>query len=67
MHVRLSMWHSLVKSGWAYPRREHMTPAEREQEEGLRRAILEARKQAREEDFATPSRSVRLLIGVKGT
>ncbi|KIP07956.1 hypothetical protein PHLGIDRAFT_127310 [Phlebiopsis gigantea 11061_1 CR5-6] len=67
MHVRLSLWNSLVKSGWTYPRRGQMTDAELHQEEDLRRAIIEARKNAREEDFSTPSRSIRLLIGVKGT
>lgn len=43
-----------------------MTQAELHQEEELRQAILEARKNAKEEDFSTPSRSIRLLIGVKG-
>ena len=66
MHIRLSIWNSLVKSGWTYPRRGQMTEAEVHQEEDLRRAILEARKSAKEEDFSTPSRSIRLLIGVKG-
>ena len=66
MHIRLSLWNSLVKSGWPYPRRGQMTEIELHQEEDLRQAILEARKNAKEEDFSTPSRSIRLLIGVKG-
>lgn len=66
MHIRLALWNSLVKSGWTYPRRGQMTQAELHQEEDLRRAILEARTNAKEEDFSTPARSVRLLIGVKG-
>jgi hypothetical protein len=67
MHLRLSMWHTAVKSGWTYPRRDQMTQAELTREEDLRRALLEVRKNAKEEEFATPSRSIRLLIGIKGT
>ena len=67
MHLRLAMWHTAVKSGWKYPPREQLTQAELTREEDLRRALLEARKNAKEEDFAVPSRSIRLLFGVKGT
>ena len=67
MQVRLSLWHSLVKNGWQYPRRCKMSKEEIQEEENLRRAVIEARRNAREEDFKTPSRSIRLLIGVKGT
>lgn len=66
MHIRLSPWHSLVKSGFAYPRWQKMSEEELAREEDLRRALLEVRRNAKEEDFAVPSRSVRLLLGVKG-
>lgn len=65
MQVRMSLWHSLVKAGWYYPRREPLTTFELDEEEKLRQAILEARKNAKEEDFTTPTRSIRLLLGVK--
>ena len=61
----MSLWYSLVKAGWHFPRREPLTALELEEEEKLRQAILEARKNAKEEEFATPTRSVRLLIGIK--
>ena len=65
MQVRMSLWHSLVKAGWQFPRREPLTNLELDEEEKLREAILEARKHAKEEEFSTPTRSVRLLVGFK--
>lgn len=65
MQVRMSLWHSMVKAGWAYPRRAPLSRVEIVEEEKLRQAILEARKKAKKEDFAAPTRSIRLLLGVK--
>lgn len=67
MQVRMSLWHSLVKAGWPYPRRELLSPIEFAEEEKLRQAILEARRNATEQEFAIPTRSIRLLLGVKCT
>ena len=36
-----------------------------DEEERLRQAVLDARKDAKEEEFTTPTRSFRLLLGVK--
>ncbi|KAI0073415.1 S-adenosyl-L-methionine-dependent methyltransferase [Panus rudis PR-1116 ss-1] len=66
MHARLSLWHSLTQTGWEYPKREPLTGPEMAEEERIRHCILESRRQASTEDFETPSRIVRLLIGVKG-
>ena len=66
MHVRLSAWHSLVRAGFAYPRRQKTSEDELAREEDFRRALLEVRRGAKERDFALPSRSVRLLLGVRG-
>ncbi|CAL1703739.1 unnamed protein product [Somion occarium] len=66
MHVRLSLWHSLTKTGWTFPRREPLTGPELAEEERLRQMILESRRDACAQDFDAPSRTIRLLIGVKG-
>lgn len=65
MHVRIALWHSVAKGGWELPRKDRLTPRELAEEQQLRRLVLESRKFARAEDFDTPSRVVRLLIGVK--
>ena len=65
MHVRISLWHSATKYGWQYPRRDPLSKAELVEEERLRRTIIEARKLAKDDDFDTPSRAMRLLVGVK--
>ena len=65
MGVRLSFWHSLLRCGWKLPTQRPLSALEREEENKLRQAILEARKQATEEEFNTPIRSFRLLMGVK--
>ncbi|KAI0079642.1 hypothetical protein K474DRAFT_1617498 [Panus rudis PR-1116 ss-1] len=65
MHVRISLWNSATQYGWPYPRRDPLTKAELVEEERLRRAILEGRKRAVDEDFQQPSRSLRLLVGMK--
>ncbi len=67
MGVRLSFWHSLLRCGWMLHTQRPLSAAEQEEEDKLRHAILEARKQATEEEFNTPIRTFRLLIGVKGS
>ncbi|TCD65656.1 hypothetical protein EIP91_002329 [Steccherinum ochraceum] len=57
MHVRISLWHSLTKQGWPYPLRDPLSKAELVEEERMRRAILEARKSATEEELKTPCRN----------
>lgn len=65
MHVRISLWHSLVKHGWELPRRDALSKAEHIEDQRLRQAILEAQKQAKREEMCVPCRSMRLLVGVK--
>lgn len=65
MHLRISLWYSLTDLGWAFPEREPLTKAELIEEERIRANMLEARKQAKPEEFDIPSRSVRVLIGCK--
>ncbi|XP_006454102.1 hypothetical protein AGABI2DRAFT_182094 [Agaricus bisporus var. bisporus H97] len=65
MHLRLSLWHSLTDLGWNSPDREPLTKAELVEEERIRANILEARKQAKPEEFDIPCRSVRVLVGCK--
>ncbi|KAI0785068.1 hypothetical protein C8Q75DRAFT_343810 [Abortiporus biennis] len=67
MQLRISLWHSLTEHGWPYPQRDPLSKAELVEEERLRRAILEARKCAPEEEFPRPVRSVRLLVGTKAS
>ncbi|KAL4242566.1 hypothetical protein ABKN59_011767 [Abortiporus biennis] len=64
--VRLSLWHSLAKAGWEFPRSDHTpTAPEIAEKERLRRLVLEGRRNAREDDFKAPVRTIRLLIGNK--
>ncbi|KAH8099373.1 S-adenosyl-L-methionine-dependent methyltransferase [Cristinia sonorae] len=65
MHVRMSLWHSLTKHGWPYPQRDPLSKAELVEEERLRRAIMEARKSASEDEAHSICRSTRLLVGMK--
>ncbi|KAI0702334.1 hypothetical protein BC835DRAFT_1263900 [Cytidiella melzeri] len=65
MGIRLSFWHSLLRRGWGLPAQTPLSGAEIGAEDKLRQAILEARKNATEEEFHTPVRTLRLLIGVK--
>jgi hypothetical protein len=67
IYIRLSFWHELLKQGWMLPAQSGLTAAELLEEEQLRQDVLEARKSATEEEFNTPVRSLRLLIGVKGS
>lgn len=67
IYIRLSFWHELLKQGWVLPAQTSLTAAELLEEDQLRQDVLEARKGATEEEFNTPVRSLRLLIGVKGS
>ena len=66
MHVRMSLWHSLVHFGWDYPQRDPMSKAEEMEEIRLREDILMARRKAGAENEREPScRAVRILVGAK--
>ncbi|EED77760.1 predicted protein [Postia placenta Mad-698-R] len=65
VRARVALWHSMVLSGWAYPRQDPLTKAELMEEERLRQDILEARRNAKEEDLEGASRFIRLMVGVK--
>ncbi|KAI9460513.1 hypothetical protein BJY52DRAFT_1262153 [Lactarius psammicola] len=63
--ARISMWYSMTELGYTLPKREPLEKAELLEEERRRKAILDARAQAREEDFDVPCRIIRVLIGFK--
>lgn len=65
MHLRISLWYSLTDSGVPFPEREPMTKAELVEEQRVRTNLLEARKQAKPEEFDIPCRALRVLIGYK--
>jgi len=66
MHLRISFWYSLTTDyNWPLPEREPLTKAELVEEERVRANMLEARKEAKREDFLVPTRSVRVLVGYK--
>ncbi|PIL24402.1 hypothetical protein GSI_14155 [Ganoderma sinense ZZ0214-1] len=66
MHVRMSLWHSLVHFGWDYPQRDPMSKAEEMEEIRLREDILTARRNAGAENDREPHcRAVRMLVGVR--
>ncbi|EPT01481.1 hypothetical protein FOMPIDRAFT_56317 [Fomitopsis schrenkii] len=65
IRARVSLWYSMVLSGWQYPRKDPTSRAEMLEEERLRQDILEARKHAKGEDLMGYSRSIRLLVGTK--
>ena len=66
MHVRMSLWHSLVHFGWDYPQRDPMSKAEEMEELRLREDILIARRRAgAENERKPPCRAVRVLVGAK--
>ena len=65
IRARVSLWYSMVLSGWQYPRKDPISRAEMLEEERLRQDILEARKHAKGEDLMGYSRSIRLLVGTK--
>ncbi len=63
--ARISMWYSMTELGYTLPKREPLEKAELLEEERRRKAILDARAQAREEDFDVPCRIIRVFIGFK--
>ena len=65
MHKRISLWYSMSQIGWQLPRRPPLSKAERIFDQTMRKAILEAQKNADGEDLSPPCRSVRLLVGMK--
>ena len=66
MHVRMSLWSSLVHFGWDYPQRDPMSKAEEMEELRLREDIVHARRQAgAENEREPPCRAVRVLVGAK--
>ncbi|PSS29664.1 hypothetical protein PHLCEN_2v2812 [Hermanssonia centrifuga] len=67
MRVRASLWYPMTHYGWSYPRQDPLTKAELADEDRLRQAILEARNYAKEEEIQPGLRSIRLLIGMKGS
>ena len=67
MHVRISLWHSLVHFGWEYPQRDPVSRAEEMEELRLREDIITARRNAgAEHEREPPCRAVRILVGAKG-
>jgi len=65
MRARISIWYSMTELGYSLPEREPLHKAELLEEERIRKAILDARAQAREEDFDVPCRVIRVLVGFK--
>jgi hypothetical protein len=65
MRARISIWYSMAELGYSLPKREPLHKAELLEEERIRKAILDARVQAREEDFDVPCRVIRVLVGFK--
>ena len=67
MRCRVALWYSLTRMGWNLPPQGPLTRAEIHEEDCLRQAMLDARKFASAEDMQKPCRSIRMLIGFKGT
>jgi len=65
MQTRVSLWASLVSFGWSIPKREPLSKAELIEEERIRQAMLEARRMISADDFQSPCRTTRVLIGYK--
>ena len=65
MRARISIWYSMTELGYSLPKREPLHKAELLEEERIRKAILDARAQAHEEDFDVPCRVIRVLVGFK--
>lgn len=63
MQARVSLWCSLSDLGWSLPAREPLSKAELIEEERMRENMLEARKQATQEEFDIPCRTVRVIVG----
>lgn len=65
MLARISIWYSMTELGYNLPKREPLHKAELLEEERIRKAILDARARAREEDFDVPCRVIRVFVGFK--
>ncbi|KAI0278152.1 WD40-repeat-containing domain protein [Russula aff. rugulosa BPL654] len=65
MCARISLWYSMTELGYSLPKREPLHKAELLEEERIRKAILDARAQASEEEFDVPCRVIRVFIGFK--
>jgi hypothetical protein len=65
MRARTSIWYSMTELGYNLPKREPLHKAELLEEERIRKAILDAHTQAREEDFDVPCRVIRVFVGFK--
>ncbi|KAF8913138.1 S-adenosyl-L-methionine-dependent methyltransferase [Gymnopilus junonius] len=63
MQIRISLWCSLSDLGWPLPAREPLSKAELIEEERMRENMIEARKQATQEEFDIPCRTVRVIVG----
>jgi hypothetical protein len=55
----------MTELGYSPPKREPLLKAELLEEERIRKAILDARAQAREEEFDVPCRVIRFFFGFK--
>ncbi|KII93159.1 hypothetical protein PLICRDRAFT_99692 [Plicaturopsis crispa FD-325 SS-3] len=67
MQARVSLWCSLTEMGWTLPPREPLSKAELLEEERVHQAMLEGRRHAVEEDFEQVCRSMRVMVGFKGS
>jgi hypothetical protein len=65
MRARISIWYSMTELGFSLPKRDPLHKAELLEEERIRKAILDARARAREEDFDVPCRVMRGFTGFK--
>jgi hypothetical protein len=67
MRARISVWYSMTELGFPLPKRDPLHKAELLEEVRIRKAIRDARAQAREEDFDVPCRVIRVFTGFKDT
>ncbi|KAI0045204.1 S-adenosyl-L-methionine-dependent methyltransferase [Auriscalpium vulgare] len=65
IYARISLWYSLSELGYSLPKREPLLKSELLEEERRRKAILDARASAPDDDFNVPSRVMRVFIGFK--
>ncbi|KAA1467967.1 S-adenosyl-L-methionine-dependent methyltransferase [Dentipellis sp. KUC8613] len=65
IHARVALWYSLSELGYPVPPRGGLTKSELLEEERTRKAIMDARAMAKEDDFDTPCRVLRVFIGFK--
>ncbi|TFY82086.1 hypothetical protein EWM64_g1936 [Hericium alpestre] len=65
IHTRAAFWYSLTELGFPLPRRDTLLKSELLEEERTRKAIMDARALATEDDFDTPCRILRVFMGFK--